>query len=78
LLDRLYHTLAPGGLAYLTGAINAAQPDHISLFTSADQLFRLLEKHGFAIRNHLTACHPNREGDKDPPAVVAMVVEGKG
>jgi 2-polyprenyl-3-methyl-5-hydroxy-6-metoxy-1,4-benzoquinol methylase len=75
LLERLRGALAPGGLAYLTGAINAAQPDHVYLFTSDEQLFRMLESHGFALKAHLTACHPNREGDRNPPAVVAMVVE---
>jgi len=75
LLDRLRGALAPAGLAYLTGAINAAQPDHVYLFTGDRQLFRLLEDHGFAIKASLTACHPNREGDENPPAVVATVVE---
>jgi ubiquinone/menaquinone biosynthesis C-methylase UbiE len=75
LLGRLRGALAPGGMAYLTGAINAAQPDHVYLFTSDEQLFRMLEEHGLAIKEHLTACHPNREGDRNPPAVVAMVVE---
>jgi SAM-dependent methyltransferase len=76
LLERLREALAPGGIAYVTGAINAAQPDHVYLFTSDEQLFRTLEKHGLKIRAHLTACHPNRENDPNPPAVVAMVVEG--
>jgi len=76
LLQRLRGALAPGGIAYLTGAINAAQPDHVFLFTSDEQLLALIQEHGFKIRAHLTACHPNREGDRNPPAVVAMVVEG--
>ena len=76
LLEQLRGALAPGGLAYLTGAINAAQPDHVYLFTSDEQLFRMIENHGFVIKAHLTACHPNREGTHNPPAVVAMVVEG--
>jgi ubiquinone/menaquinone biosynthesis C-methylase UbiE len=75
LLDRLCGALAPGGLAYLTGAINAAQPDHVYLFTSDRQLFRLVEDHGLVIKASLTACHPNREGSENPPAVLAMVVE---
>lgn len=76
LLEGLRAALAPGGSAYLTGAINAAQPDHVYLFTSDEQLFRLMEKHGLRIQAHLTACHPNRQAERDPPAVVAMVVEG--
>jgi len=76
LLERLRAALAPGGSAYLTGAINAAQPDHVYLFTSDEQLFRLMEKHGFRVRAHLMACHPNRQAERAPPAVVAMVVEG--
>lgn len=75
LLERLRAALAPGGCAYLTGAINAAQPDHVYLFTSDEQLFRLMEKHGFRIQAHLTACHPNREQERDPPAVVALVAQ---
>jgi ubiquinone/menaquinone biosynthesis C-methylase UbiE len=76
LLDKLRGALAPGGIAYLTGAINAAQPDHVYLFTSDDQLLQMVEAHGFTIRAHLTACHPNRQNDQNPPAVVAMVVQG--
>jgi ubiquinone/menaquinone biosynthesis C-methylase UbiE len=75
LLDKVRGALAPGGIAYLTGAINAAQPDHVFLFTSDQQLLRMVESHGFKIRAHLTACHPNRAAEEMPPAVVAMVVE---
>jgi SAM-dependent methyltransferase len=75
LLDRVREALAPGGLAYLTGAINAAQPDHVYLFTSDEQLLGMLRDHGLTAREHLTACHPSREHEARPPAVVAMVVE---
>ena len=75
LLERLRDALAPGGLAYLTGAINAAQPDHVSLFTSTEQLLSLVEEQGLVMRAHLTACHPNRQAEQNPPAVVAMVVQ---
>jgi len=75
LLERVRGALTPGGIAYLTGAINAAQPDHVYLFSSDEQLFRMIADHGMTIRAHLTACHPSRESERNPPAVVAMVVE---
>lgn len=75
LLQRLRAALAPGGMAYLTGAVNAPQPDHVFLFRSDRELLDMTEQYGFRVRCHLTACHPDRENDKTPPTVVAMVVE---
>jgi 2-polyprenyl-3-methyl-5-hydroxy-6-metoxy-1,4-benzoquinol methylase len=75
LLKQVYDGLRPGGCAYLTGAINAAQPDHIFLFTTSDELFQMVESHGFRINAHLTTSHPNREHELHPPSVLALVVD---
>lgn len=75
LLDRIRASLRPGGSAYLTGAVNAPQSDHVSLFRNTRELTALVESRGFRIRRRLTACHPNRREEPNPPLVVAMVVE---
>lgn len=74
LLQRVRQALADGGLAYLTGAINAPQPDHVYLFRSDQELLRMIEEQGLTVNAHLTVCHPNRAAQSNPPAVVAMVV----
>jgi SAM-dependent methyltransferase len=75
LLDRMRRGLRPGGVAYLTGAVNAPQSDHVSLFRSPEELIALVERRGFQISRQLAVCHPKRRGELNPPMVVAMVVE---
>ena len=75
LIGMIRSSLRPGGKAFLTGAINAPQPDHIFLFRSAGELLDLVESEGFVIRSHLTVRHPNRDSDATAPEVTAMVVE---
>jgi hypothetical protein len=75
LLDQVRHGLRPGGIAYLTGAVNAPQPDHISLFRSPEELTALVEGQGLQINRKLVVCPPKRKGRLNPPMVVAMVVE---
>ncbi|WP_136661019.1 methyltransferase domain-containing protein [Nitratireductor sp. XY-223] len=74
LVGRIKESLQPGGLAFLTGAINAPQPDHIFLFRSEDELLRLVEEGGLDVHAHLTVRHPSRADDENPPEVTAMVV----
>ena len=74
LVGRIRDSLEAGGLAFLTGAINAPQPDHIFLFRSEDELLRLVEDGGLSVHAHLTVRHPSRAGDDNPPEVTAMVV----
>ena len=75
LLDRIRQSLRPGGIAYLTGAVNAPQSDHVSLFRSGEELTSLVEGRGFRIRQQVSLCHPNRMAEQNPPTVVAMVIE---
>jgi hypothetical protein len=75
LLDRIHRTLKPNGLAYLTGAVNAPQSDHVSLFRSARELTALVEQRQLRITRQLAVCHPQRLKEQNPPMVVAMVVE---
>src|SRR5688572_5961778 len=78
LLEQIRDGLNPNGLAYLTGAINAPQSDHVSLFRSEAELLRLAGENGFRVRRHLLVCHPNRRHDANPPQVLAMVAERAG
>jgi SAM-dependent methyltransferase len=75
LVRQLRSSLQPGGTAFLTGAINAPQPDHIFLFRNARELLDLVEAEDLAVRSHLTVRHPSRETDESAPEVIAMVVE---
>jgi Methyltransferase domain len=73
LLIRVCESLSDRGIAYITGAINAPQPDHVFLFNSSEELLGLVESCGLRVRSHLSVCHPNREGDEKPPTVLALV-----
>jgi hypothetical protein len=73
LLSRIRECLNPGGITYLTGAINAPQPDHVFLFESAGDLLETVRKSGFIIDSHLSVCHPNRARESKPPTVLALV-----
>jgi 2-polyprenyl-3-methyl-5-hydroxy-6-metoxy-1,4-benzoquinol methylase len=78
LLGQIRASLKPGGIAYLTGAVNAAQSDHVYLFRSPEDVTKLVEAHGFQIRDQLAVSHPNRSADQDPPQVVAMLAQTVG
>jgi 2-polyprenyl-3-methyl-5-hydroxy-6-metoxy-1,4-benzoquinol methylase len=49
LLETMAHVLAPGGVAFLTGALTAAQVDHIYEFRRESELILLAEQHGFRV-----------------------------
>lgn len=75
LIGGLRSALEKNGRAFLTGAINAPQPDHIFLFRNERELIDLVESEGLSVRAHLTVRHPSRQDDDSPPEVTAMVVE---
>lgn len=49
LLHSMAHMLRPGGLAFFTGALTAAQVDHIYEFRSESELVLLAEQAGFRV-----------------------------
>ena len=54
LLRTMAHVLAPGGLAFFTGALTAAQVDHIQEFRRESELVALAEAHGFRVQETLS------------------------
>ncbi len=59
LFDVIHHVLRPGGLAFLTGALTAAQVDHIYEFHRESELVVMAEKSTLRVRETLSA-NPNR------------------
>lgn len=49
LLATMHHIVKPNGLAFLSGAITAAQIDHIYEFKHESELVVLAEQHGFRV-----------------------------
>jgi 2-polyprenyl-3-methyl-5-hydroxy-6-metoxy-1,4-benzoquinol methylase len=50
-LEGLRRMLRPGGIGYITAAINAPNADHIYLYRSGDEVAREIESAGFSIRD---------------------------
>jgi len=74
-LRALRASLQPGGRAFITTALNAANVDHIYLYRSSDEVLRQLEQAGFALEQGFEAtAGPPRAPDVPVPAVVAYVV----
>lgn len=74
LLRKLRASLRPGARAFMTGAINSAQEDHLTLFSSVDQILQLVTEEGFTVAESVTLIHPNRAKEKDAPTVLALVL----
>jgi SAM-dependent methyltransferase len=75
LLRRVRSSLVPGGLAFLTAAVNAPQSDHVFLYRSEAEVLAMVREAGLAVREHVSVVHPNRRGDAQPPSVVGLVAE---
>jgi SAM-dependent methyltransferase len=59
LLEVLCHVLAPTGLAFLSGALTAAQIDHIYEFRRESELVLLAEEHGLRVLETISV-NPDR------------------
>jgi len=55
----IHHLLRSGGTAYLTGALTAAQIDHIYEFHNESELMQMAEAHGLRVTETLSA-NPKR------------------
>jgi 2-polyprenyl-3-methyl-5-hydroxy-6-metoxy-1,4-benzoquinol methylase len=75
LLSRIAATLNPGARVFLTGAITAAQVDHVYLFETADELVVMVHEEGLKVLDSITLVHPNRKAEARPPRVVALIAE---
>jgi SAM-dependent methyltransferase len=49
LFEVIHHLLAPGGRAFISGALTAAQVDHIYEFRHESELVQLAEQHGMRV-----------------------------
>lgn len=74
LLGKLRSSMNPGARAFMTGAINSAQEDHLTLFSSAEQVQELVAEAGFSVVDSVKLVHPNRAHEKDAPSVLALVL----
>jgi len=75
LMNKIYLSLRPGGLAFVTGAVNSAQHDHIYLFRNPEEIYGLANECNLNIISSTVVVHPNRKGRDLEPTVVAMILE---
>lgn len=78
LLASMAHVLQPGGLAFFTGALTAAQVDHIYEFRRESELVALAEQAGFRVLETRSVA-PGRllRGAKFLPRSMALVLQKK-
>lgn len=76
LLAALSGALKPGAHAFVTGAITAAEIDHIYEFRHESEVVAMVESVGFRVK-HLFSAQPDRvpEGRKYLPRSLAMVLQ---
>lgn len=74
-LRRLREAVLPGGRAFITAALNAAQLDHIYLYEDSSQVIKHLEAAGFAVEQGFLATAHKPATPKTPvPAIAAFIV----
>jgi SAM-dependent methyltransferase len=74
-LRALRGSLAPGGRAFITAALNAAHVDHIYLYETPEQVHRELRAAGFELeQSFLGAAYAPTTPDQPIPAVAAFIV----
>jgi ubiquinone/menaquinone biosynthesis C-methylase UbiE len=76
LLDVIGRLLRPGGTAFLTGALTAAQVDHIYEFRRESELVLLAERHGLRVTDFRSVA-PRRtlRGAKFLPRSAALLLQ---
>ena len=71
----LREILAPGGKAFITAALNAADEDHIYLYENTARVFEHLSKAGFVVeQSFYGAAYAPSSPDLPVPAVAAFIV----
>jgi SAM-dependent methyltransferase len=76
LFEVIHHVLAPGGKAFLSGALTAAQIDHIYEFRRESELVVLAERHGLRVLETLSV-NPRRtlRGARFLPRSMSLIVQ---
>jgi 2-polyprenyl-3-methyl-5-hydroxy-6-metoxy-1,4-benzoquinol methylase len=75
LMDAVYQALRPGGTAFVTAALTAAQMDHVTEFKTSEEVFKLAQNAGLDLVKHLEAGPQIVPKDTDKiPRVLAMVL----
>jgi ubiquinone/menaquinone biosynthesis C-methylase UbiE len=71
----IHHLLRPGGVAYLTGALTAAQVDHIYEFRFESELVRMAEANGLRVTETFSG-NPRRvlRGAQFVPRSMALIM----
>ncbi len=72
----IYHLLKPGGVFFVTGALTAAQIDHIYEFNNESELVRMAEENGLRVLETLST-NPKRllPRARFVPRSMALVVQ---
>lgn len=74
LFEVVRHALKPGGTAFLTGTLTAAQVDHIYEFRREGELMALAEAHGLRVRETRSVSpHRTLRGARFLPRCMALV-----
>ena len=74
-LRRLRDAVVPGGRAFITAALNAAQLDHIYLYENSEQVIEHLQAADFAVeQGFLANAHKPAAPGIPVPAIAAFIV----
>jgi SAM-dependent methyltransferase len=73
-LRALRAMLAPGGTAYITAALNAANADHIYLYRTADEVKSHIEQAGFVVEEYFSALAGKPSSPGTPVAEVTAFI----
>lgn len=77
-LGGLYNLIKPGGIGFITAAINAPNADHIYLYRSLDELCSQVKKAGFIIKESQQYLgYEPRPGESVPINGVCIVTKGE-
>ena len=74
-LRALFSMLRPGGMGYLTAAINAPNEDHIYLYRSIEEVLNEVEDAGFRVIEHAEYVgYVPKEGESAPSVGACIVI----
>ena len=75
LMDSIYNSLLPGGCAFVTAAITAAQMDHVWEFKDTKEVFAMATKAGLELKSFIEKAPKVIQKNTDKiPRVLAMVL----
>lgn len=74
-VKNLYRIARPGGMGFITGAVTAAHSDHIYLFNTPDDVFKLLTDAGFKIVETVIEQADHAKANQLTPKIAGALVE---